>query len=180
MTDALVVNIFGPPGVGKSTIASLLFGELKLRQFEIEQAHEWAKEPTWEGRHGVLNFQPYTTAKQMWRIHRLLDKVDIVLTDSPILLGLIYVGAGYDQPAFDEFVLGTHRMWDTLNFFLRPAPDAPYRTAGRRQTEQEAQKIGQDIETLLWSSEIPYIPVTAGRESVPIMADLIEGHVATR
>jgi hypothetical protein len=90
MTDTLVVNLFGGPGVSKSTNRALVFAKLKLAGMNVEEAPEFAKELVWEGRHKALRYQQYIIGKQMWRVERLRGEVDVVVTDSPILFGLIY------------------------------------------------------------------------------------------
>ena len=46
--SALVINLFGGPGCGKSTIAALLFGKLKQNGINCEMALEYAKDKVWE------------------------------------------------------------------------------------------------------------------------------------
>ena len=80
-----VINLFGGPGVGKSTAAAGLFYEMKKRQLSVELVTEYAKDMVWENRQNILDDQIYIFAKQQRRIARLRDHhIDWVITDSPI------------------------------------------------------------------------------------------------
>ena len=51
---------------------------------------EYAKDKVWEESTEVFKNQAYIFGKQYFRISRLNDKVDVVVTDSPILLSSFY------------------------------------------------------------------------------------------
>jgi len=87
----LVINIFGGPGVGKSTLAAEVFAHFKKNKLNIELVTEYAKDLVWEERNNILKDQLYILAKQNRRLERLRNKgIDVVVTDSPLLLGKIY------------------------------------------------------------------------------------------
>ena len=87
-----VINLFGGPGVGKSTAAAGLFYEMKKRQLSVELVTEYAKDMVWEKRWNILDDQLYILAKQHRRIARLAEHgIEYVITDSPISLGLVYL-----------------------------------------------------------------------------------------
>ena len=78
-----VYNLFGGPGCGKSTLAARMFAKMKQLGIDCELVTEAAKDIVWEG--GVLD-QYGLFAEQLRRVKRLEGKVDIAITDSPILL----------------------------------------------------------------------------------------------
>src|ERR1700751_1971546 len=87
---ALICNIFGGPGVGKSTTAARIFVGLKDLGINTELATEFAKDKSWEGAHSTLACQPYITGTQIWRIERLAQAgVAVIVTDSPPLMGSV-------------------------------------------------------------------------------------------
>ena len=160
--STLTVNFFAGPGTGKSTNSALLFGRLKQDGMNVEMVHEVAKEFTWEKRFNALSFAPYGLGKQMYRLHRLQNQVDVVITDSPILLYAIYgQGDGYDKVSFDDFLLDSFEdYFNNLNFFLRRNPTHhKYIPVGRNQTEEEAHQIDREVENYLSENEIEYTSI---------------------
>lgn len=45
-----VINLFGGPGIGKSTLAAGLFEHMKIAGFNVELVNEYAKDMVWEQR----------------------------------------------------------------------------------------------------------------------------------
>ena len=80
----LVVNLFGGPCAGKSSLAAILFGRLKREHYEAELAVEFAKDLAFENRRDALKCQIYVLGNQYWRIQRAFSGgAQIVVTDSP-------------------------------------------------------------------------------------------------
>ena len=81
-----VINIFGAPGAGKSTTASGLFYEMKKHWIECEYIQEFAKELVWSDSTHLLSQQNYIFAEQERRLNRLNQKIDVAISDSPLIL----------------------------------------------------------------------------------------------
>lgn len=148
---SLVVNLFAGPGAGKSTLASWLFSQLKLRGESAELVTEYAKEKVWADETNALKDQFYVSAKQYHRIWKVYRKVKFIITDSPLLLGLIY---GEYLPSFSRFLLDTHDCMNTYNILVHRSK--PYVPNGRLQTASEARECDEKIMTLLWDNKIPF------------------------
>ena len=144
----LVVNLFGAPGAGKSTVAAGVFHQLKQRGHIAEYAPEYAKELVWEGRGDLLADQLYILAQQNRRLMRVDGRVDVVITDSPLLLSAVYIPPGYPS-SFKPFVVDMFRSYRNLNFYLHRT--VPYQNVGRVHTAEEAVCIGQAQRDLLRS-----------------------------
>lgn len=115
--QTLVVNLFAGPGAGKSTTAAGLFFELKSRGINCELAAEYAKDLTWEERHRTFQNQVYIFGKQHHRIFRLLGQVEVVITDSPLLLSVVYDGE--KRETLKQLVYEEHRKMWTYNVFIK-------------------------------------------------------------
>lgn len=162
----LNVNLYSGPGTGKSTCAALLFGKLKLYGITAELVTEYAKDLVWEERHHTLGFQPYVSGKQLWRMTRLQGKVDVVITDSPFILGILYQKGR--NPVFEEYLLSEFAKYRNLNILLdRNLAVHPYNPRGRNQTEAEAIVLDEEIRALLRDFAIPHeiFPIQEGEET---------------
>ena len=93
--ETLIVNFFAGPGAGKTTCAWEVAAELKKRNIVTEYVPEYAKELVWDERldllDGSFNNQMLLFQEQKRRLDRLVGKVDVVVTDSPLLLSVSYV-----------------------------------------------------------------------------------------
>lgn len=141
----IIVNLYGGPGSGKSTMAARVFSELKEEGINAELVTEYAKDMTWQESFKVLNNQLYVFAKQHHKIWRVTGKVDVIITDSPLLLSLIY-GEIYSD-TFKKLVMETVNLYTNIDVFLRRVK--PYNSAGRSQDESQAKKLDTIIHRTL-------------------------------
>ena len=148
----IVVNLFAGPGSGKSTTCAGVFAKLKLAGINCEMALEYAKDKVWEESNKVLDDQIYVFGKQLHRIFRLKDKVDVVITDSPILLSIIYDKTG--NKYFSDLVLNQFNNFDNRNYFIERT--TVYNPKGRLQTEDEAKEFDKVLLDLLKDCNIEY------------------------
>lgn len=170
MKKTLVINLFAGPGTGKSTHMAGIFSELKFRGINCEMAPEYAKEKTWEGSLKVLENQIYIFGKQMHAIQRLMGKVDVIITDSPILLSLIY--AKNESQKFENLVTDVFQRYDSLNYNL--IREKAYNPLGRNQTEEQAKDIDIRIKDLLVRFNVSYKDMPSCRKTVIDIANEAE------
>jgi len=153
------INLFGGPGVGKSTTAAAVFVEMKRRNMNVELVTEVAKDFVWEGRMKTLDIQPYVTIKQFRNLYRLKGKVDYVITDAPILLGCIYADkyAPTLPASYKQFIVDLHRqeLNPSVNVMLKRVFD--YDANGRYQSETEAHELDKAMQDVLDSNNLPSI-----------------------
>lgn len=171
----LVVNLYAGPGAGKSALAARLFSELKEADINTEYVTEYAKDLVWEGRAAQLSDQLMVTAQQNRRLSRLKGKVAVVITDSPLLLGLNYAPPEYLGSAFAAMVVNLFNEYDNLNIVLERK--TKYRELGRVQTEAQALQMDQNIRRMLDSHGMPYHTVPGLFGSVPLIMRLIQDRV---
>lgn len=164
-----VINLFGGPGAGKSTLAALLFYQLKIRGLSSEMALEYAKDKVWEESYSTLHNQIYVFGKQHHRMWRLNDKVDFIITDSPLLMSIEYDST--NNSIFRELVLFEYNKYNNINFFIERSDT--YQTEGRIQTLEEAIKIDTSIKDTLDNLHIPYTSIKQGEEGVNNIINMI-------
>ena len=160
MKESLVVNMFAGPGSGKSTLCAGVFAELKWNQIDCEMVLEYAKELVWGDNLEDLNDQIYIFAKQEHKMRRLDGKVEVIITDSPLLLSLVY---NKGNRLLSDLVMETHKKFDNLNIFVQR--QKVYHPAGRTQTEEEAKAVDIEVLDMLEQYNIPYLNVMGEKES---------------
>jgi len=146
----LVVNLFGGPGVGKSTLAAQVYAELSKKGYAVEYVSEFAKDLIWSDCERLLQDQFLVAAQQHHRINRLKGKVDVVVTDSPSLLGIVYRHLWNDDKyssVLDDLIWEVHTMYSRVNFVIPRCHQ--FSDNGRLHNEQQSQQVDNDIIALL-------------------------------
>lgn len=157
-----VINFFAGPGAGKSTTAAGLFYLMKARNERVELVTEFAKDVTYEDNVSTLSNQLALLGEQDRRLRRLEGQVDFAITDSPLLLGLVYASGIWAEPWFQIAVRGAFSTYRNINFFVRAVK--PYQTYGRRRSEQSAREVDHLVKMVLAMD--PYTEVD-GDEAAP-------------
>jgi len=177
----LVVNFFAGPGTGKSTFCAGTFAALKWKDIDCEMALEYAKDLTWESsipkkgkkkiKNPKLENQLYVFGKQQHRMFRLNGKVNVIVTDSPLLHSLIY-DAGSNS-ALKQLIIEEHSMYDNLNIFLNRKKK--YNPNGRSQTLKEAVEIDNKIKSMLDTiAGMDYEIIDAVPKNIPLIIEMIQ------
>ena len=136
-----VINLFAGPGSGKSTTCAGVFSKLKLAGINCEMALEYAKDKVWEQSFHTLDNQIYIFGKQLHRLWRLKDQVDII----------------YDKTCNEKFgalVLDQFNQFENINYFITRGNT--YNPKGRMQTLEESIDLDCRIASLLDSNNIPF------------------------
>lgn len=149
----LVVNMLGGPGAGKTYAAWNLAAELKHRGYVVEYVPEYAKEFVWENRLDKLADQEALFREQFRRINRLNGKVDIAITDSPLILSEIY---GKNNSS--EFIEDIHAAVNRFNNFnvMVYRDNKHYEQQGRIHSLEESKAIDERIVKLLDKNRMFY------------------------
>ena len=168
-----IVNLFGGPGIGKSSIANGLTYKLKKKHITCDNPYEFPKVLAWDENHSAIKDQLYVLANQHRGIVKSYGKVDYIILDSPIVLSLVYksVYKGTEYPAtlygesFDKMVLDIHNQYDTLNIVLRRS-DGGYNEKERYQSFDESKMLDLEIENTLIKHHIPFIYVDVNDDTL--------------
>ena len=115
------------------------------------------------------------TVKQWFRTVKLDGKVDVVLTDSPFILGLAYAGKGWDE-LIEAWIIRQFRQRDNLTIFLERNPDPSfYNPNGRNQSYVEAKRADEMLLDMLMLYEIPYVKIPMrGRPTVQAVYRVVQ------
>lgn len=144
----IVVNLFGGPGAGKSTLASELFVLLKREGRQVELVREYAKSWAYEKKHiDTLMKQTYILAKQAQRESSLYGKVKYIITDCPLALSGYYCQKYLGTPAMSVLMLEFLREAAEQNvehLYFQVPRKKNYNANGRYQTKEEAEQIDQE------------------------------------
>lgn len=171
----MIVNIFAGPGAGKSTTAAALFTLLKLHEgIKCELVTEFAKDLVWEEREYTFKNQFYLFAKQQHRIWRVAEKVDMVITDSPILLSNIHGKHNIkcqENRAFYDYVLTEFNSYNNINFFIERKKK--YAEYGRNESESEALLIDDKIREYLHDRNIEYKSINGDISGINAAVNII-------
>lgn len=157
MKKPVVINLTGAPGAGKSTGAAKLFYELKTLGINCELVSEFAKDKTWEHNATALNCQEYIFGKQSYRLKRCRDEVDVIITDSPLPLTIIYTHDDLLKKPLTDLVMAVYNSYDNINFFINRVK--PYNPKGRNQTAEESDALSAEIKNLYQQLNIPYTEI---------------------
>lgn len=152
MKETLVINLIGGPGSGKSTCASGIFYELKKLGINCELSLEFAKDKVWEESYNVLSDQLYVFGKQYHKLFRLKNKVDVIITDSPLIISIHYNKMTSNH--FNNLVVEQYHTFNNLMYFIKRGET--YQSEGRMQTLEESEMIDSDIKNILHTYDIDY------------------------
>lgn len=147
----IVLNLYGGPGTGKSTSAAYIFSRLKQQGINAELVREYVKDWAWESRKIGDFDQIYLLGKQMRKETILYDKVDVIVTDSPLYLAAFYADKFAPKLIAEATLESVTRVvrhaqnigHEYIHYFLERTKT--YNPAGRYQTEDEAKNLDADI-----------------------------------
>lgn len=160
MKKTVVINLFAGAGAGKSTLATSIFSELKMRGVHVELVREYIKRWVWEGRLPGKFDQIYIFGRQAREEGMLYEKLDYLITDSPLLLVPFFeevlVGKKIVEPAVFNFIDHAKQNGvEYINFWLSRPNN--YEVRGRYQTEEEAKALDEKLKDWLKNHGIDLI-----------------------
>lgn len=156
-----VIQFFGGPCTGKSTSAAELYAIMKKQGYKVELIHEIAKDITWDQNFALLTEQDLILAMQNHLQRRLVGKVDYVIADTSMLLGLFYVSEHFPA-SYATFLTEIWQSYTNINILLDRNPDFPYQQEGRNQNEQQAIALDLKVKQYFSDNVIEQWTMTAG------------------
>ena len=173
--SALVVNFFGGPGAGKSTLALGVASRLKATGVNCEYIHEFAKELTWDKRFNAMRNQTWILGSQYEMLRRCIDQVDVIVTDTSLLNSALY---GRQLPFGDKIADLAMSMFDSMeNMTFVVDRKKVYNPIGRSQDEEEALVIDETVREFIHASTIQYHVVTGDEKGEDKVLEYINRHL---
>jgi len=177
MKKTLVVNLIGGQGTGKSTMMADLFAWLKWHNVDCEMCTEFAKELIWDQRQETFKDELYIFAKQNHRLFRCNGKVDVIITDRPLIMSVAYnrfygnlENENWNK-AYENLVIETSNQYNNLNIFLNRVK--PFNPNGRNESEEIAKAFDMSFKNSLDELKINYMIYDGCEESVELIGNEI-------
>lgn len=148
-----VINFFAGPGAGKSTVAAGVFAAMKRKNINCEYVPEYAKELAWKGDMNGIVDQFHVFGEQHFRQSSMVGKVDYLVCDSPLILGVLYAPKHYPN-CFNESVWWAFNQFDNVNFFVNRRTS--FNPAGRIHTLEQSLEKDKQIRMLLQFGMLTY------------------------
>lgn len=167
--NTILINLIAGPGCGKSTIAAMIFAKLKCLDIDAELINEYAKQLVWEQSFPKMKNQIYIFGKQHNKQWMLNGKLDVMITDSPLLLNVYY--DNNQTKGLKDFILAQFHTFNNLNILLKR--QSKYNPNGRTQTEAQAKKVDKEVKQLLIKNNIKYEEYEANEDSVNLIVKSI-------
>jgi hypothetical protein len=168
-----IINLFGGPGIGKSSIAAGLTYKLKKQHITCDNPYEFPKLLAWDENHSAIRDQLFVLANQHRGIVKSYGKVDYIILDSPILLSLVYknVYKSNQYPAtlygdsFDKMVLDIYNQYENINILLDRG-NGNHNESERYQNLEESRILDESIENVLIQNNIQYYRIKVNSNTV--------------
>tara|TARA_B100001287_G_C22616004_1_gene497607 strand:+ start:276 stop:809 length:534 start_codon:yes stop_codon:yes gene_type:complete len=167
-----LINLFGGPGIGKSSIAAGLFYKLKKKHVSCNNPYEFPKVLAWDKNNEAIKDQLYVVANQHRGIAQSYGKVDYIIVDSPILFSTVYHGYyTKDYPVefygdtFHKLVVDLHKKYDNINILLDRA-ESDYQSEERFQDIDQSLELDRLIKESLIKYDEPFHTVKVGKNTV--------------
>ncbi len=155
-----VINFFGAPGVGKSTMAMLLTSMFKRSQIDAEVSLEFVKEYIHTGNENLLAYQNYIFAQQERQLRILLNskEAEFAITDAPLLHSVFYAPENYPV-YFKDLVFEIFNSYDNINFFINRKH--PYSFNGRIHSQEKSDLIAKRLPAFLINHNVPFTEINS-------------------
>jgi len=176
-----VINLFGGPGVGKSTLQADLYADMKKRGCRVEMVREVAKKWAWDDREITALDQLNIIGEQIKDESELYGKVDFIITDSPIMLGAFYMdynhGELFMQKMVQEYMEFAEKNGVNFMNILLSRKHMKYNPFGRFESEWQAKNLDEQLQGFLFETRLEFNRLNGFPEDrVENIIDLLNGH----
>jgi len=177
---SILINLFGGPGIGKSSISAGITYKLKKKHISCNNPYEFLKTLAWDKNYPAIQDQLYVFANQHRGIAQSYGKVDYIVIDSPIMFSTIYHSyytkgypAEYYGESFHKMVVDLHNNYDNLNILLKRS-NTEINEAERFQDLKQSIEIDELCKAKLEEHNLPYHEVEVGSKTVKQILKLLK------
>ena len=175
-----LVNLFGGPGIGKSSIACGITYKLKKQHISCNNPYEFPKKLAWDQNIKCIQDKLYVFANQHRGIAECYGKVEYIVIDSPILFSTIYhryytkgyPAEFYGQP-FHDFIIDLHKKYDCIDILLDRTNQGTHNEKERYQDLEESIAIDNLCKEVLDEVGNPYHTIKVGPKTVKNILKLL-------
>jgi hypothetical protein len=177
-----VINLIGAPCSGKSLCAGLIYAQLKMRRYITEFVQEYPKMLVWREDYETLRNQALVSKRQYEMLKCVDGKVDYIVTDGSLLLGLYYNREYNSEDDVEcervrQQILKDLDEFDNIYIFLERG-DYPYETVGRVHNSVESEKIHHRLGEIMDELGLTYLTVKSDKANVDAMIAYVTQHVS--
>lgn len=174
-----VLNLFGPPGTGKSTTAAQVFARLKWAGVDCELTSEYAKWASWENNAAAFDDPVKLFSENLHQLLVTVPQCDVVVCDSPLLSCAffnrfsrrgLFKNNEFWNDRFSLLVEATHAGFDNVNVLLKRTK--PYNPKGRVHTEAQSNAMYDGMRDMLLTSGAPFFSFDATPETADKIFDI--------
>lgn len=180
MYKTKVINFLGGPGVGKTLMAALTFGKMKLLGKKVEYVQEYAKKLVWLNDMFRFNDQYYISIKQFELLKSVAPHVDYIIMDGSLLLGLYYnryyIHNTSNVEKTEHIIVDCYNQFDNINIRIERNKQIEYETIGRVQNYEEAIAVDEGLLNIFKEYDIPYESFESSEKEVNNILNYILGN----
>lgn len=172
-----IIHLVAGPGAGKTTLASAIFTQMKLLGLKVEFLQEHVKTLVLLEKFDELNDQ-YNLSKTQYQIMKqYVGKVDYLLLDFSLLIGLYHNKFNKDNVSKPEEtekqIVEWFREFDNLVLYVERG-DIKFEEFGRMETYGHAREIDRILLQYLDKFNIPYISVSNDLNTIGRTVNMIK------
>jgi hypothetical protein len=168
-TPLKVINLWGAPGVGKSSTRAGLFWLMKLHHLNVEEVAEYAKLLVLSGMDWQLKHDQYSIFSNQHFRQLIVQRAgyEYAVTDSPLPIVGFYAPKE-EAEVISNIALHKFNEFENFNYLLtRDYSDAsqPFETRGRMQSRLESIEVGKNLRQFMVRNHIEFKEMPVGDET---------------
>lgn len=154
----LKINLYGAPSSGKTTLASQIFAEMKSKNYHTAYVLEYSKDLVYQGvdmRTLSEVERLFILVEQLRRENILKDKVDFLVTDSPMILTAYYHQDPFKREdwSYAKDIVMRNLSKNEIHIWLEPTNN--FEQKGRSHDENQSKEISKELLKYLKELKMP-------------------------